>query len=74
MRKCKSQILIGETSKKSEKEENTQYENDNLPVVDCHENLTSTNSEFANAKVESRPMRSRRLPVWHDNFVEQYKI
>ena len=41
MRKCKSQILIGETNEKSKKEENKQYENDNLPIVDGDENLTS---------------------------------
>ena len=33
MRKCKPQILRGETSEKSKKEKNTQYENDSLPVM-----------------------------------------
>ena len=58
--------LRGETSEKSKKENNTQYENDSLSVVDGDENLTSNDLEFASAEGESRPMPSRRLPVWHE--------
>lgn len=41
--------------------------------MDGDENLTSNDLEFARAKGDSRPIHSRRLPVWHD-FVVEYKI
>lgn len=53
--------------KSQRRKKNTQYENDSLPVVDFNA------LEFASAEGESRPMHSRRIPVWHDDFVVEYK-
>ena len=53
--------------KSQRRKTNTQYENDSLPAVDFNA------LEFASAEGESRPMHSRRIPVWHDDFVVEYK-
>lgn len=74
MRKCKSQILTGEEQELSVERDEIECEADNLHAVDDNANLCDNDLESASADLKSRPLRRKRAPAWHDDFVVEYKI
>lgn len=74
MRKCKSQILTGEEQELSVKKNEIECEADNLHAIDDNAHLCDNDLESASANAKSRPLRRKRAPAWHDNFVVEYNI